>query len=289
MARNFRWWIAVLLAGWLAAAAEPVLGPQALRARHEALAPALARSEFGAPVQLVSTESGQAVQGDVYAIVAADFGTVAPLLADPAQWCGILLLHLNTKHCRASGQPGRIELRVGSKHEQAVRNAALLDFHWHDIVQRDDYLAVQMEAPDGPYDTHDYRLVAEAVPLQAGRTFLHLGYAFGYAGGSRVAMSLYLATVGRSKVGFTRVPSSTGEPVLVQGMRGVVERNAVRYYLAIDAWLAGLAVPDDQRLDRRLAVWFDATERYPRQLHEIDRGEYLDMKHKEFARQAQMP
>lgn len=31
--------------------------------------------------------------------------------------------------------------------------------------------------------------------------------------------------------------------------------------------------------------WFDATEDYPRQLHEMERGAYLDMKRKELSRQ----
>jgi hypothetical protein len=32
---------------------------------------------------------------------------------------------------------------------------------------------------------------------------------------------------------------------------------------------------------RRLQGWFDATERYPAQLHEIERSEYLAMKREE--------
>ena len=44
------------------------------------------------------------------------------------------------------------------------------------------------------------------------------------------------------------------------------------------------AVAQAQR-DRRLRDWFAATERYPRQLHEMEQGEYLDMKRKEHLRQ----
>jgi hypothetical protein len=59
----------------------------------------------------------------------------------------------------------------------------------------------------------------------------------------------------------------------------------MRYYLAIDAYLSAVGVPPAQQLDRRLDTWFTATERYPRQLHEVERDEYLTMKHSEYQRQ----
>jgi hypothetical protein len=68
-------------------------------------------------------------------------------------------------------------------------------------------------------------------------------------------------------------------------VRGMVERNTMRYYLAIEAYLGGLSAPPAQQLDKRLQAWFDATEKYPRQLHELDRSDYLDMKRREYRRQ----
>jgi hypothetical protein len=61
----------------------------------------------------------------------------------------------------------------------------------------------------------------------------------------------------------------------------VVERTAMRYYLAIDAWLQTAALEPMQRPMARLETWFDATERYPRQLHELDRATYLANKRRE--------
>jgi hypothetical protein len=81
-------------------------------------------------------------------------------------------------------------------------------------------------------------------------------------------------------VGFTREGDA-----YIGGMRGVVERNTMRYFLAIEAYLAGLSAPPAQRLDRRLQAWFSATERYPRQLREMDRNTYMTMKRGEVARQ----
>ena len=100
--------------------------------------------------------------------------------------------------------------------------------------------------------------------------------------GARLAMKGYLATVGSDKVGFTTSGTDAqGQPDYVGGVRGVVERNTMRYYLAIDAYLDA---PGAQNRDKRAGLWFDSTERYARQLHELDRSEYLGMKQKEFTR-----
>ena len=55
----------------------------------------------------------------------------------------------------------------------------------------------------------------------------------------------------------------------------------MRYYLAIAAYLDSLTAPADERVKHRLQAWFEATERYKTQLHEIDLGEYLAMKRHE--------
>jgi len=58
----------------------------------------------------------------------------------------------------------------------------------------------------------------------------------------------------------------------------------MRYYLAIEAFLGALSTPSRARVEKSLHEWFAAIERYPRQLHEMDEIEYLDMKHKEYSR-----
>jgi hypothetical protein len=279
---------AVLLSCSLSAAAAAALGPAALRARHTSLAPELAKNAFGGPLVLQSEEVSRRIEGDVYAVLEHPFPAVSAALADPDQWCAILILHLNTKYCRRSGPPGsvRLELRVGKKQPQAIASASLLVFGWNPPLARADYLSVQMEAADGPYDTGDYRLLAEAIPLEGGRTFLHMGYALSYGGTSQFAMQLYLATIGHGKVGFTRVRTGGAGEAYVDGMRGVVERNTMRYYLAIDAYLDSLSAPPERQLETRLQGWFDATEKYPRQLREVDREAYLRMKRAEVQRQA---
>lgn len=266
-----------------------LLGAAGLHARYTALGPRLASNPFGGPLVLESQEQSRRIEGDVYAVIDHPFAQVSAALSDPGRWCDILILHLNTKYCGRAARDGatHVLLRVGRKQPQEIQAASLLDFRWHAPVDRPDYFVAQMDSPDGPFGTRGYRLLAEAVPLEDGRTFLHMDYAFSYGPASQLAMSVYLGTVARDKVGFSRAaPGEAGEDGYVGGMRGVAERNTMRYYLAIEAYLRSLASPADQQLENRLAAWFDATEQYPRQLHELTRDEYLRMKRDEVQRQA---
>ena len=99
-------------------------------------------------------------------------------------------------------------------------------------------------------------------------------------------MKAYLVTIGREKVGFSIVGHQRdGRPVYVGSVLGLVERNAMRYYFATDAYLGAYLLPAGEQVEARLRDWFASTERYATQLHEMDRGEYLEMKRKEIRRQ----
>jgi hypothetical protein len=278
--------VATLLAVSLAVcasaiAAEPP-GGVALQEKYQALQPQLTNNQFARPLYINSTESSSSIKGDIYAVVDYPFAQVRASLTTPAHWCDVLILHLNTKYCRPGpGQnPATLSMRVGKKHDQAIDDAYRIDFNYRVPANGDDYFDVRLAADKGPIDTRDYRIQLEAVPLGDGRSFLHLTYSYSFGLASRVALRAYLATAGSDKVGFSQDKSG-----YVGGMRGTVERNTMRYYLAIDAFLSGLATPPAQQLEQRLQTWFSATERYPRQLHEVDKNEYLAMKRKEYARQ----
>jgi hypothetical protein len=269
------------------------LGPAALRAKHLALGPQLASNQFQGPLYLASTESDQQLEGDVYALVKHPFGTVSAELSDPGHWCDVLILHLNIKFCRARTAAGapQLDVRIGRKHERPLVEASTVLFSYRRVAVEADYLDIELEAADGPLDTHDYRILLEAIPISEGQSFIHMRYSFAYGRAGRVAMQLYLATLGRGKVGFT--PTTAGipgqPPELIGGVRGVVERNTMRYYLAIETYLDALSVPPSQRFEKGLEGWFAATQKYARQLHEVDRAAYLDMKRKEYQRQQTAP
>jgi hypothetical protein len=263
-----------------------------LRDRYAQVRARLEASPYGRPLWLDSREMDRELQGDAYAVVAQPYARVEAALAPVDSWCEVLMLPFNTKHCVAASDGGggaqQLSLFVGRKSDTPLASTYRLDFDYTTVARGRDYLQLALKCGIGPLGTRDYRIVLEATPIDAGHTFLHLGYNYAYGTVSKVAMQAYLATVGASKVGFsTDGADGDGQPRLVRGMRGVMERNTMRYFLAIDAYLGSLDGPREARVMRRLNDWFSAAERYPRQLHEdIGRGEYLAMKQREFARVA---
>jgi hypothetical protein len=147
-------------------------------------------------------------------------------------------------------------------------------------------MEIDLDASKGPLGTRNYHITLEAVGLKDGRAFLHIRYSYSYGLLGRLAMKVYLATSGRGKVGFTRIDGPIDRPPrYIGGVRGALERNTMRYYLAIDAYLDALATPAPQRFEQSLERWFVATERYALQLHEVDRNTYFGMKRREYLRQ----
>jgi len=266
------------------APARAVTPVDALRQRYAAIAPQLAASPYGRPLKIESVQDEGDLQGDVQAVVEHPFATLDRELRSAARWCDILILHLNTKQCVSSDT--QLAVAVGRKYDQPLADAYHLNFDYRVAASAPDFLKVVLNAKDGPFGTHDYRIVVEATPLDPRHAFLHMSYAYGYGFAARMALQGYLATIGRDKVGFTVVGRQRdGQPVYVDNVRGVVERNAMRYYLAIDAYLASLAAPPGEQQERRLLAWFNATERYRRQLHEMEQADYVAMKRSELERQ----
>ena len=277
-----------LLAAFANAGNAQVIPVDQLRAKHAELGNKLGNNQFRKPLYLDSSESLAGVTGDVYALIDHPFATAAAALNSPHDWCEILILHINTKYCRASmgDQGGILNVIIGGKHHQALNLANRVGFVHRVAARTPNYLQVTLNADEGPLGTRDYRIVFEAVAVDNGRTFIHVSYAYGFGTVGRLAMQVYLGTIGRSKVGFTVAGTQAdGRPAHIDGMRGVVERNTMRYFLAIEAFLGALSTPPQARLEKRLRDWFAAAERYPRQLHEMERDEYLDMKRKEYLRQ----
>ena len=261
---------------------------EALRTKYGALQDRLSHNAFQRPLALDSSETSNSVAGDIYTLVNYPFATVNAALNGLDNWCDILILHLNTKYCRASatGQGGILNMRIGKKFDQPLDEAYPMEFAYRVAAPAPNYLLIKLSADEGPLSTRDYRIVLEAIPLENGQTFIHLSYSYSYGIVGRFAMQIYLGTTGKNKVGFTVAGTQPdGQPLLMGGTRGLVERNTMRYYLAIEAFLGALSEAPQAQFEKRIRDWYAAIERYPRQLHEMEQGAYLEMKRSENQRQ----
>jgi hypothetical protein len=260
----------------------------ALKAKYTELNIQLVNNQFHRELYEISSESQHDLKGEIYAVVDFPFIKVSNALNNPEHWCDALILHINIKYCRASGSGPETILNVnlGQKDEQPMAQTYGVAFNYREVTKSMDYFAVEMKAANGPMGTYDYRIWIEATPIQGGRTFLHFTYTYSFGLAGRVAMQTYLALGGIKKVGFTSIGNlPNGQPSYIKGVRGVVERNTMRYFLAIDAYLTALTFLPEDQLEKRLQLWYNSTEIYAVQLHEVERNDYLEMKRNEYKRQ----
>jgi hypothetical protein len=265
-------------------------GAGALAAQYQAMRPQLAASALGVPVVIGSFAQQEELRGEVYAVLAQPFASLRTSLVLPSQWCQMFLLHLNISGCTSAQAGGAdwITFYSGGKANALLDKTYPLRFGFQVRDASPAYLETQLRADTGPFGTSDYRISLSAIPVAQG-SFIRFSYSFRSSVASRLATNVYLATAGRDKIGFTvQGQASDGSPRYIGGTRAIAERNAVRYYFALQAHMEALAAPPAQQFQRAAGRWFDLTQRYPAQLHEIERPDYLDAKMREYQEQARL-
>jgi hypothetical protein len=115
-----------------APAASVESGAPALLEKHAALAGQLAQNAYRRPLFLESIDGTNAVSGSAYAVLNSPFATVSEAFKSPNRWCEMLILHLNTKYCRASANesPSTLNVHIGKKTEQELADAFALQFRY---------------------------------------------------------------------------------------------------------------------------------------------------------------
>lgn len=248
----------------------------------------LETTSFGIPLCLESLERDNKVHADVYGIFDYPFSSVVNILKVPANWCDIVSLHPNVKACTYRELPGAwlLTFYVGRKVYQPPGDTRQVIYHYRSVEQQQRYLDIILSADAGPFGTKDHRMRFEAMPLEGGRTFVHVSYSYSDSAALRLAEKVYFATLGWGKIGFTVTGADrNGKPVYIGGPRGAIERNAVRYYFAIQSFMNTLPYPEENRFSMRTIRWYDLTDRYRKQLFDLEKKDYLAFKANEHKNQ----
>ena len=248
----------------------------------------LERNSFGLPLFLESFERDDRVNVDVYGIFDYPFSSVVNVLKVPSNWCDIVSLHPNVKACTYRELTGAwlLTFYIGRKFYQPPEDTRQVIYNFRNVDQKQGYLDIYLSADAGPFGTKDHRMRFEALPLDGEKTFVHVSYAYSDSVALRFAGKVYFATFGWGKVGFTVTGTDRyGNPVYIGGPRGAIERNAVRYYFAIQCFMNGLRYPEESRISMTTSEWYDLTNLYRKQLFEMDKKDYLTFKTKEHMNQ----
>ena len=260
-----------------------------LAIQYQTLVKQLQQSVFGEPMILTSDAGDHYAQGEVYVVLKTPFYKLDRMLSQPAQWCELAILHQNIKTCTyGKNEAGKdqLQLYVGRKHYQEPSSAFPAQYLFS-VNEKDPHtLNVNLSAPKGPLGTHDYQINLEAIAIDDHLSFVHFTYRYQYGFWADVAMRTYLTTMGRNKVGFTvKGKDENGEPIYIKGLKGVVERNVMRYIFAIQSVLEASETPDESRQLEQLNRWYGFISKYPKQLVGLTREEYLDNKKHELKNQ----
>lgn len=273
----------------------PTLAPSptraaTLQAEHAALQSALRDSVFGEPLVLTSRDDGERDEGEVVAEVPRPLAQLAELFKSAASVCDLLFLHLNVRACKpgGSGNGQTLEVSAGPMREMMHGLVYRIGFTMRsELPAAPSYLDASFDAAQGPLGTRDIHLRIEAVPTDASRSFIRVGYAYESSVAARLANRLYLSTAGRSKIGFSVLGlGADGQPRYAGGQRAALERNVMRHYLGLLAYTGVSTGTPAERMEARLRAWHALTEDHAPQLHELDLADYLHEKHDALVRYA---
>lgn len=263
-------------------------GEVPLLERYHALKSASVATLPGSSITLTSSEHDGLLQAEATSILSHPFGTVAAALTATQNWCQFMPLHFNIKACIHESSQGRqmVTLYSGRKTYQSPEQSHPLVYQVERFQLQQGHFVLSLYAPSGPAGTRDYRIEVNAMEVPEG-TVLHIRSSYQPSMTSSLLTRTYLSTLGRDKIGFSR-SEEAGKPGYVQGVRGVIERNVMRYHLAIETYLRTTTLPENARREAALKGWFKQNERYPEQLHEMTEGEYLAIKRREWQNQQRL-
>jgi len=264
---------------------------QNLQNKYNEIEKQLFEHSSGLPIYIESFDEHNTLSGDIYSIISHPFSRISGVLVEPKNWCDISLLHLNIKACifKKDENIQKITFYSGRKFYQPPEDAFVLEYQFQVIENQSNYLKILFTADTGPIDTSDYRMELEAMPVRGKKTFFRFSYTYRYGLATQAAMEAYFATLGRNKIGFSIInQDKDNNSVYIDGTRGAIERNSIRYYFAILAYMDTLRFPEKNRFEQRIQLWYSLTDRYKNQLFELPREDYISCKKLELQNQIKL-
>lgn len=270
---------------------EDMPGSASLMYKYQTIEKDLEKSPLIVPFHLESSVNKNASLVDIWGTVKYPLGAVADELQIPANWCDIIMPHINIRACTSEKKSDTWLLTVYNvnRYDEPIKDAYKMKFEYASATQQPGYFKVLLEAPEGPFSTKAHQFMFEAIALDEGTTFVHFRYAFSYSFLEYFAMKSYFSIFDRGKTGFSVASTdSAGNVSYVKGFRGALERNVVLYYLGIHAYMDTRNVPFERRFEKRISQWYDLRTQYKRQFFEIGKEEYLSSKRLDLVNQLKL-
>ncbi|MBL1278484.1 MAG: hypothetical protein COB30_020610 [Ectothiorhodospiraceae bacterium] len=244
-----------------------------LTAKYQQLKKELAGSIFSSPILISSTSNNDYDSAEVYALLNAPFSALTETLSQPQKWCELAILHSHIKSCLYNDT--HVTLFVGQKQYATPEQASPISYVFAHPNNSPQQLDITLTADEGPLSTSDYRIRFQAVPIDDEHSFVYFQYQYHAGFLANIAMKSYLATLGRHKVGFTTTNTSSNAntdetaatTTYINGARGVIERNIIRYIFAIQSVLETRHLSENVRYPAQLKSWYARVQQHPEQFN----------------------
>jgi len=211
------------------------------------------------------------------------FSEVADVLARPASYCDFLPLLFNVKSCVITefSPVTRIKFYVAGKHYASPLASYRIQSVFSLVERTDKKIRIRLDSNDNSSGKNGYNVDLVAIPMNS-ETLLYLKSRYAPGRVTRMATYTYIKVFAHNKPGFTEIiEPGTHAKKLITGFPAVIERSTVRAYFALKAYLLNIKVPKSGRYDACLKTWYDLNAPYKKQLYELGRDQYLEIKRRE--------
>lgn len=187
---------------------------------------------------------------------------VDELVGTAQGWCIVARLVPDVRECRPWTDGMGLELTL-----QSGDGTQRTQPHTIRHTRLDDEIRSTLIAKQAPLGVTDagLRLTASG---NASAVTLTVEYGYQSSLRSRLATRAYLSGSAGARPGISEEPGPEGDPVLVSGLRGLVERNAMRYFLALVSAL------EHTGPEQAVSAWLRAASRFEADLVEQDETAY---------------
>lgn len=227
------------------------------------------------PIAVVSEQQGELARVAISAVLPVPYPDIRTFAGDGNAWCEGFFTNIYVKACYKKSTQLSIYYANNSEY-QPLPDAYRFDYRLRQQLATHQGLSLAFYADSGPLSSWDYRIRLEAEPHDEQHSRVRFVYQMRYGLIARSALFVYLKTLGSGKKGFSR--DAQGE--VIEGVRGILERNAMRYLLALSAYFQNSQA--GKPLATSLKLWHDYARVFQSELDEVPWQQYQALKLREY-------
>lgn len=273
----------MLVVGVVGAGEVEKITPASLVEQYRKMEKTGSRLAASLPIYLKTEQKKDVLRVSLLGQIPFKFSDVAGVLSRPGSYCDFLPLMFNVKSCVIPefNPVTRMKFYVAGKHYSPPIASYRIHAVFRLVDRSPEVVRVRLESEEDSLGKSGYDVDLMAVPLD-GKTLISVKSRYAPGRLTRMATYAYIKVFARDKPGFTEIQEpGSGKKKLITGFPAVIERSTVRAYFALKAYMLNYRLPSKERFEACLKTWYDLNRPYKKQLYELGRKQYLEIKRRE--------